>query len=109
MRPFKAQAYGWLRRGTFAESIMIDVRLVEPATPSYWAEGSHLREEIAVDIMIGLRDGGVSSWRSTVMAARHGGRGRWWWSATVVERRGGGAPWCRSYGRHHDGTEAKGV
>ena len=38
-----------VRRG--AESIMIDVGIVEPAAPSYRAEGSHLREEVAADIM----------------------------------------------------------
>ena len=30
---------------------MIDVGIVEPAAPSYRAEGSHLREEVAADIM----------------------------------------------------------
>ncbi len=30
---------------------MIDVGIVEPAAPTYRAEGSHLREEVAADIM----------------------------------------------------------
>jgi hypothetical protein len=38
-----------VRRG--AASVMIDVGIVEPAAPSYRAEGSHLREEVAADIM----------------------------------------------------------
>ena len=38
-----------VRRGP--ETIMIDVGIVEPAAPSYRAEGSHLREEVAASIM----------------------------------------------------------
>ncbi len=38
-----------VRRG--AESIMIDVGIVGPVAPSYRSEGSHLREEVAADIM----------------------------------------------------------
>ena len=38
-----------MRRGSV--TIMIDVGIVEPAAPSYRVEGSHLREEVAADIM----------------------------------------------------------
>ncbi len=34
-----------------AASVMIDVGIVEPAAPTYRAEGSHLREEVAANIM----------------------------------------------------------
>ncbi len=30
---------------------MIDVGIVEPAAPTIWAEGSHLRKEVAADNM----------------------------------------------------------
>ena len=52
-----------VRRG--AATIMIDVGIVEPAAPSYRAEGSHLREEVAADIMAARKqrefaDAGIS-------------------------------------------------
>ena len=76
-----------VRRGP--ETIMIDVGIVEPAAPSYRAEGSHLREDVAADIMVARKTRGfanaaitdVSFVPSIAEAAGWLGKGRLRWTS----------------------------